>query len=76
MVLIWIIIIIGAIWLIKEMISSGSNNSNSDDYKDDYKVEADEEKDTPAEIARKRLARGEISREEFEEIMQSLNNSG
>lgn len=67
--LLWIVVIIGAIWLIKEIVSRDSNTSNN------YRAGVNQKKDTPEEVARKRLARGEISREEFEEIMKSLNDN-
>jgi len=64
--LLWIVVIIGAIWLIKEIVSdNNSSSSNNISYPERHR-------DTPEEIARKRLARGEISREEFEKILQGL----
>ena len=58
MALLWIVVIIGAIWLIKEVVTENNSSSRSDNISHTYR-----HRETPEEIARKRLARGEISRE-------------
>ncbi|MGM0414204.1 MAG: SHOCT domain-containing protein [Bacillota bacterium] len=73
MVVLWIIIIVGAIWLIKENISSKNNNSQYSQHDADrYRNETPKDEEKPEEIARKRLAKGEITREEYEEIIKTL----
>ena len=67
MVLLWIVVIIGAIWLIKEVVADNNSGSRSNNIS-----HTDRQRETPEEITRKRLARGEISREEFEEILMGL----
>lgn len=65
MILFWALIILAVIWLVKSL--SGENNSEDTKVKNDRKSSL-----TPEELARKRFARGEISQEEFEEIVSTL----
>lgn len=64
--LFWILVIFGAIWLYKNF---DNNNKNQD-----YNIENKEEKN-PNKIARRRYARGEIDKEELEEILKTLKKS-
>ncbi len=57
MVIFWAIIIGLVIWGIKQFTGGGRTPPTSE---------------TPLEIAQKRLARGEINREEFEELRRTL----
>ena len=57
MFLFWALVIIGIIYLVK-MLSSGAGRP--------------EHKETAEDILKKRFARGEISKEEFEKAMQVL----
>ncbi|AEH60100.1 Protein of unknown function DUF2078, membrane [Methanosalsum zhilinae DSM 4017] len=56
--LFWILLIIGAVLLIVWLVDR-SRNTGKEDF-------------SPIEIARRRYARGEITREEFEEIKKNL----
>lgn len=57
MVLFWVVIIVGAIYLIKLLAGKGSNNAQAE---------------SAEEILKKRYAKGEISQEEFEKIKKDL----
>ena len=58
MLVFWAIIIGLVVWGVKQFTGGGGSSRPSGD--------------TPLEIAQKRLARGEITREEFEELRQAL----
>lgn len=62
MVLIWILLIAGAVWLIK-MIFSGTRPQSGEDSVGDEKA---------IDILNKRYARGELNREEFELMKSDL----
>ena len=64
MFIFWILLIIAAVWIIKEV---GASSTHSDS-----RQRIDRDRIDPQNLARRRLARGEISREEFEEIMSTL----
>ena len=69
-ILIGVIVIIGAIWLIKEITSN-----NNDTTRNITSSQGGSTEERPEEIARKRLAKGEITREEFEDIMSTLKEN-
>lgn len=58
MLIFWVLIIIGVVWLVKYLASSRSCYSNHPD--------------TPLEILKKRYAKGEIDKKEFEEKKKDL----
>ena len=60
MIIFWILIIFGIIWLFKNM----TNTKESDEW--------DMRNDNPEEVARRRYAKGEIDKEELEEILKNL----
>jgi putative membrane protein len=62
MVLVWILLIFGAVWLIRQ-IFSGSVNQTS-------RASGGEER--AIDILNKRYARGDIDREEFERMKKEL----
>lgn len=66
MLIFWVLMIFGAIWLYKNI----NNNNKTQDYKIDNKEEKNLE-----EIARRRYAKGEIDKEKLEEILQTLKKS-
>ena len=57
MVLFWALVILGIVYLVKMMVGNAGRP---------------EQKETAEEILKKRFARGEIGREEFEKAMQVL----
>jgi len=57
MILFWVLIIVGIVYLVK-IVAGGTNTG--------------EKKEDALEILKKRYARGEISREEFEEKKKDL----
>jgi len=57
MILFWILVVLGIIYLVK-MLAGGAGKS--------------EPKETAEDILKKRFARGELSKEEFEKAMQVL----
>ena len=69
-VLIGVIVIIGAIWLIKEITSN-----NNDTTRNITSSQGGSSEERPEEIARKRLAKGEITQKEFEDIMSALKEN-
>ena len=60
MIIFWILIIFGIIWLFKNMTNTKEAG------------ERDMRNDNPEEVARRRYAKGEIDKEELEEILKTL----
>ena len=58
MALIWVLIIVGVIWAVRTLTRSGNKSGVED----------------PLEIARRRYASGELTREEYEEMINLLRN--
>jgi len=61
MILFWVLIFWGGYYLVKIFMGGGS--------------EADNQRETAREVLEKRFARGEISREEFEEAVEVLKRN-
>jgi putative membrane protein len=57
MVILWVVVIIGVVFLIKSILRS---------------TKTERKTETPLEILKKRYAKGEISKEEFEEKKKDL----
>ncbi len=69
MILFWALIIVGIIYLIsKSNISLQSNNKHQTSYSNNNQNR------NPIEIAKERYAKGEINREELNEIINELKN--
>ncbi|MGM0410620.1 MAG: SHOCT domain-containing protein [Bacillota bacterium] len=69
MILFWGILIIAGIYLFKSLkVEKKAENNNSGTINKNYK----ESEMGPEEIARKRYAKGEIDREEFNKIQNDL----
>lgn len=67
------LVISGIVYLIKNMNNnSGSGRKNNNYRQVEYKQE--NKGDGAREIARERYAKGEISKEELNEILENLNN--
>ncbi|MDA0735366.1 MAG: SHOCT domain-containing protein [Chloroflexi bacterium] len=58
MALIWGLIIVGIVWVVRSLTRSGNKTSGED----------------PLEIARRRYAAGELTREEYEEMTSLLRS--
>jgi len=56
----WIAIIVGVVFLIKWIISQNQTNERKDE--------------NPLDILKRRYAKGEITKEEFEEVKRDLEN--
>lgn len=69
-ILVWVIVIIGVVWLIKEITSN-----NDDTTRNITRSQGGNIEEMPEDIARRRLAKGEITREEFEDIMSTLKEN-
>ena len=61
MLLFWVLIILGVVYLVKILMGGGS--------------EADKQHETAREVLEKRFARGEISKEEFEDAIEVLKRN-
>jgi putative membrane protein len=61
MILFWVLIILGVVFLIRIFLGGGS--------------ETNKPRETAREVLEKRFARGEISREEFEEAIEVLKQN-
>jgi putative membrane protein len=61
MILFWVLIILGVVYLVRILLGSGS--------------EANKPHETAREVLEKRFARGEITREEFEEAIEVLKRN-
>ncbi|SRR6056297_462990 len=86
MMLFWVLIIIGIVYLISRTNFHRSNNHrpyHQEDYRgdrprrEDYKTKGpnkyEKSDNGPKEIARERFAKGEIEKEEYNEILKELN---
>jgi putative membrane protein len=60
MIIFWVVIIIGAVYLVKLISSSSRQNRLK------------EPEETASDILKKRYAKGEISKEEFEEMKKNI----
>ncbi|MTI61260.1 MAG: SHOCT domain-containing protein [Firmicutes bacterium] len=65
MILFWIFIIMGIVYLVKNFTNNNANNNNSNNCNTG-------QRDNAVNIARERYARGEISKEELTEIINNL----
>lgn len=61
MILFWVLIIIGVVYLIKILVGGGFSSK--------------EKMETAEEVLKKRFARGEISKDEFEAAMEVLKKN-
>ena len=61
MMILWIVIIVLIVWGIVWVVKNSSSKSDTP------------EKRTPLDIARERYAKGEISKEEYEELKKNLS---
>ncbi|MFW5790652.1 MAG: SHOCT domain-containing protein [Halanaerobiaceae bacterium] len=76
MIVLWILIIIGAVWLIKEVLSNKNKTGHYSQQNDNnYRNNSLNDQEKPEEIARKRLAKGEITKEEYQEIIEALKDN-
>jgi putative membrane protein len=62
MVLIWILLIAGAVWLIKQIFSGAANQQGSNPGREEKAID----------ILNKRYARGELDRKEYEKMKGDL----
>jgi putative membrane protein len=62
MVLIWILLIVGAVWLIKMIFSGTTNRPGMDPGREEKAID----------IINTRYARGELNREEYERMKADL----
>jgi putative membrane protein len=62
MLIVWIIIIALVVWGVITLVKRGTSTSDTSQKRD------------PLEIAAERYARGEISKDEYEEIKKNLAN--
>jgi putative membrane protein len=65
MILVWVLLIAGSVWLVKALFSGGKSNQAADFVGDEKAVD----------ILDRRYARGEISREEYEIMKKDLLGS-
>lgn len=64
MILIWVLLIAGSVWLIRVLFSGGLNKTSGDTNRGDQALD----------ILNKRYAQGEIKREEYELMKGDLIN--
>ena len=62
MVLVWILLIVGSVWLIKVLFSGDINKSSGNNNQEEQAIE----------ILNKRYARGELNKEEYEVMKKDL----
>ena len=62
MILFWGLLIVGAVWLIRSLLSGGKYST----------FQRSDREESAKEILDRRYARGELSREEYETIKQDL----
>ena len=61
MIIVWVVVIALIVWGITVLVKHSSSTTNTSQKRD------------PLEIARERYARGEIKKEEYEEIKKTLS---
>ena len=61
MILFWVLIILGAVYLVKALLGGGSNE--------------EKRSESAQEVLEKRFAKGEMSKEEFEDAMTVLKRN-
>lgn len=72
MILFWVVIIVGIIYLIsRSNISFQNNNQRNYNPRNNYQPRSENDK-SPVEIAKERYAKGEIDKEELNEILNEL----
>ena len=72
MILFWVVIIVGIIYLItRSNINFQNNNQRNQPPRANYQPRNEANK-TPEEIAKERFAKGEIDKEELNEILNEL----
>lgn len=59
MLLFWVLVIVGAIWLVRALLGNRQTSLNSEAL-------------TPRQIVNQRYARGEITRTEYEQILRDI----
>ena len=70
MMILWLVVIVGVIvFLVKQFGNNSTNNKQIRNYSSHSNQE-----ETPLEIAKKRYAKGEIDKEELEEIKTELRD--
>jgi len=62
MIIFWVLVIVGAVYLVKSLAGGASSGK--------------EKMESPEEVLKKRFARGEMSKEDFEAAMKVLKKSG
>jgi putative membrane protein len=67
MILFWVLIIVGAVWLVSRLFPQTTRVSSPPAGSDRSEVPA-----SPAEILKRRYAQGEISTAEFQEMREQL----
>jgi putative membrane protein len=72
MIFFWFIILAAVIYFIVQRSNENNNYSQRDSHFRYNEQQLSSHRDDAEEIARQRYARGEISREEFEEIIRNL----
>jgi len=74
MILFWILLGAGVIWLLKNTVFNNEEKNQKTNFSRPQPVSSSDA-DNPLDIAKKRLARGEITKEEFAEIKQTLSEN-
>ncbi len=69
MILFWALIIIGIVYLVRNLTNNNSSNNN---YNRDNNRDNNRQDNSAVNIARERYARGEITKEELNEILDNL----
>jgi putative membrane protein len=64
MIIIWIVVIVGIVFLVKWLVEQGRTGRQTS-----------EKEESPLDILKKRYAKGEIDREEFERKKRDLTGS-
>ena len=70
MILFWLLLGIGVFWILKRTVFDNNRQKKSNFIQG--KNEKSSERESPLEIAKRRLAKGEITTKEFEEIKSNL----
>lgn len=71
MILFWVVIIVGIIYLISRSNISLHNNKRNHAPRSNYQSRSEDDK-SPIEIAKQRYAKGEIDKEELNKILNEL----
>ena len=72
MILFWVLLIVGVVYLISRSNINFQNSNQANNHRN-YSPDNTNRSKSPEEIAKERYAKGEINKEEYNEILKEIN---